>query len=62
MKVPSTNWLPVSLRKLRSRRGPNCDEVSDSTAMVMAKVVPATPRIDEAMASSTERAPSGPPP
>ena len=40
-KVPSTTWFAVSRMKLRSSRGPNWDEASDSTTSVIEKTVPA---------------------
>ncbi len=61
MKVPSTAWLPRSRMKLRSRRGPNCDEASVSATMVMENTTPATVIIEPAIVDSSERAPSGPP-
>ena len=60
MKVPSTSWLPRSRRKLRSSRGPNCDEASWSVSIVIEKVRPATVIIELAIAERMARAPSGP--
>ncbi len=59
--MPSATWLRASRTKLRSSRGPICPEARDRAAMVMEKIVPATPMLDDATAPSSERAPSPPP-
>ena len=60
-KVPSTTWLAVSRMKLRSRRGPNCDEASDIATSVIENTVPAMAIIDPATVPSSRLAPSAPP-
>ena len=59
--VPSTTWLVVSRMKLRSRRGPNCDDASDSATRVIEKTTPAMVIIEPAIVLSTRLAPSAPP-
>src|SRR5688572_30076212 len=44
--------------KLRTRRGPNCDEARDKEAIVIVKVSEATVIIDPAIVASTVLAPS----
>ena len=61
MKVPSTTWLLVSRMKLRSSRGPNCDEASDRATRVREKTTPAMVIIEPATVPSTALAPSAPP-
>jgi hypothetical protein len=59
-KVPSTNWLPRSRMKLRSRRGPNCEDARVSATMVMENTTPVTVIIEPATTLTTARAPSTP--
>ena len=59
--MPSTIWLRASRVKLRRSRGPIWPEASVRAAMVMEKVVPATPMVEDATALSSARAPSAPP-
>ena len=59
--MPSATWLRLSRTKLRKSRGPIWPEASDRAAMVMEKIVPATPMHDDATAPSSDRAPSPPP-
>ncbi len=61
MKVPSTTWFPRSRMKFCSRRGPSCDDASESAAMVMEKTIPAVLMTEPATTWSTARAPSEPP-
>ena len=61
MNAPNTNWLGVSVKKLRNSRGPNCEEAIDSTAIVIEKVVPATPNTAPAMEVMMARAASSSP-
>ena len=58
MKVPSTSWLPRSAVKLRSTRGPKCDEVCASAVTVIENTTPATVMVEPAITDSTLRAPS----
>src|SRR5665811_1717306 len=58
--VPSTIWVLVSRMKLRSKRGPSCDEVRDRATRVIEKTTPAMVIIDPAMAPSKELDPSAP--
>ena len=61
MKVPMTTWLVVSRMKLRSRRGPNCEEASVSATRVSEKTTPAMVIMDPAMVPRMVSAPSAPP-
>jgi hypothetical protein len=47
--------------KLRSRRGPNWDEASDSATSVIENTVPAMAIIDPATVPSSRLAPAAPP-
>jgi len=59
-KLPSTNWVPRSRMKLRSRRGPNCEVASCRVTTVSEKVRPVTVIIEPAIVARMVRAPSGP--
>ncbi len=58
--VPRVNWLTRSRMKLRSNRGPNCDEASCKATIVIENVRLAIVIIEPATAPSSCREPSGP--
>ena len=58
MKVPRTIWLPVSRMKLRTSRGPNWLDASESDAIVIEKVREATVIMEPAIVAMSVRAPS----
>lgn len=60
IKVPRSAWVPVSRMKLPRRRGPNWDEVSERTTIVMEKTTPAVVIMEPATVERSVRAPSGP--
>jgi hypothetical protein len=62
MNTPSTVWFTRSATKLRSRRGVNWLLASCSATIVTEKTVPVTVMRPPAMAVSTPRVPSAPPP
>lgn len=47
--------------KLRSKRGPSCDEASDSATSVIENTVPAMAIIEPATVPGSRLAPSAPP-
>ena len=61
MNVPRTTCVMRSRMKLRSRRGPSWDEVSERATNVIEKTTPAMVIIDPAMTPSMALAPSAPP-
>jgi len=61
MNVPRTTCVVESRIKLRSRRGPSWEEVSDRATKVIEKTTPAMAIIDPATIPSTALAPSAPP-
>jgi hypothetical protein len=60
INVPSTTWVPRSAIKLRSSRGPNCEDANCSATIVTENVMLVIVIIDEAMVAKTCRAPSVP--
>ena len=61
MKVPSTTWVVVFGMKLRSKRGPSCEEVSDRATSVIEKTTPVIVIIDPVTVAIKALAPSAPP-
>ena len=54
MKKPRTTCVPLSIIKLRSKRGPNCDEARVKATIVIEKAILVTVIIAPAMVPSKD--------